>query len=150
MTIPPPQLQPDQNTSIRNHCFMLSHVAKGYVQDERYFAIEHMDVRREASQAGTVINVRCEASQAGTTIDYETRSVPSNKRLCESGTSRSSATAPASPEGAYSRLRAPTSGGALPPASLQSCASLRPRHTVHPEHKRVLKKGTTHPWRLYR
>ena len=29
------------------------------------------------------------------------------------------------------RLKAPTLG-ALPPASLQSCASLRPRHTVHP------------------
>jgi len=44
--------------------------------------------------------------------------------LCQTDTRRSPANAPASPG-------APTFG-ALPPASLQSCASLRPRHTVHP------------------
>jgi len=27
---------------------MISHIAEGYVQDERYFAIEHRDVQREA------------------------------------------------------------------------------------------------------
>ena len=35
---------------------------RAYVQDERYFAKEHMDVRREACQAGTVLNMRLEAS----------------------------------------------------------------------------------------
>ena len=30
-----------------------------YVQDVRYFAIEHMDVRREASQARTVYQIFC-------------------------------------------------------------------------------------------
>jgi len=30
----------------------------GYVQDERYFAIEHMDVRREASQSPTTHQLR--------------------------------------------------------------------------------------------
>jgi hypothetical protein len=44
------------------------------------------------------------------------------------GNGRSSATAPASP-------KAPTFG-ALPPASLQSCASMRPRHTLRPVHGR--------------
>ena len=30
----------------------------GYVQDERYFAIEHMDVQREAFQSPTVYQLR--------------------------------------------------------------------------------------------
>ncbi len=34
----------------------------GYVQDERYFAIEHMDVRREAFQSRTLYQLRmCDA-----------------------------------------------------------------------------------------
>ncbi len=32
---------------------MTSGSARDYVQEERYFAIEHMDVRREASQSRT-------------------------------------------------------------------------------------------------
>jgi len=38
---------------------MISHIAEGYVQDERYFAMEHRDVRREAARRAESLFAGC-------------------------------------------------------------------------------------------
>ena len=73
----------------------MAEAGAGYVQDERYIAIEHMDVRRDCVSFARPI-IGCCANR--------TQAAPAHP----------SAIAPASP-------KAPTFG-ALPPASLQSCA----------------------------
>ena len=57
--IPPPQLHLKCSSIIRNHWPMISHIAEGYVQDERYFALEHRDVRREASRRAECLFSGC-------------------------------------------------------------------------------------------
>ena len=46
----------------------LGYVRRDYVQDERYFAIEHMDVRREAFQVCT--GLKKELASSGATPSY--------------------------------------------------------------------------------
>ena len=82
----------------------------GYVQDERYIAIEHRDVRRDCVSFARdqYIHAVSSAILARANVEYR-----DSMTLCQ-----------------FERGR--------------SCASLRPRHTVHPEHKRV-PAVTTHP-----
>ena len=53
----------------KNRYFAIEHRdVRRYVQDERYFAIEHMDVRCEASQSGTTLKKACPPNSQRTVL----------------------------------------------------------------------------------